>query len=276
MTPLKCPLVPLAVLVWLAGAAPSLAARPGPPKTQVVHVVVALCDAENQGVVAPANGRLCRGDDPENNLYWGALYGTKTHLLKHGFRKVAHLGDPPPGILRRLVMEKRVHHERGSTRLVVVADAWAGDRIRLATQTFLSHAAGHGKNTLQLTNGQSLPTGAGADLVVFVGHDGLMDFSVESPPRRGQAGRVPSAMVFACDSAAYFLPHFKNSGARPVVLTTGLMAPEGYVVQGAIESWAKGRSPRQMKEAAARAYAHYQKIRLGPARRLFGLSAAKP
>ena len=44
------------------------------PKT--IHVFVALCDNINQGIV-PVPTLIGNGQDPKNNLYWGALYGVK-------------------------------------------------------------------------------------------------------------------------------------------------------------------------------------------------------
>lgn len=37
--------------------------------TRIVHVLVALCDNEHQGIV-PVPARLGNGEDPERNLYW--------------------------------------------------------------------------------------------------------------------------------------------------------------------------------------------------------------
>ena len=54
--------------------APSAAAPEEPlPKNaaRVVHVFVALCDNEHQGIV-PVPARIGNGEDPDNNLYWGA------------------------------------------------------------------------------------------------------------------------------------------------------------------------------------------------------------
>ncbi len=44
---------------------------------RTIHIFVALCDNKNQGIV-PVPPILGNGEDPKNNLYWGALYGVKT------------------------------------------------------------------------------------------------------------------------------------------------------------------------------------------------------
>ena len=62
--------------------------KPKPQKTEkiknqgkVIHVLVALCDNENQGIV-PVPAHLGDGEDPKKNLYWGAAYGVKTFFSK--------------------------------------------------------------------------------------------------------------------------------------------------------------------------------------------------
>jgi hypothetical protein len=46
-------------------------------QTRTIHVVVALCDNVNQGIV-PVPKSLGNGQDAKNNLYWGAGFGVKT------------------------------------------------------------------------------------------------------------------------------------------------------------------------------------------------------
>src|SRR5262249_55809842 len=48
---------------------------------KLIHVLVALCDNERQGIV-PVPARIGDGDDPANNLYWGARFGVKTFFKR--------------------------------------------------------------------------------------------------------------------------------------------------------------------------------------------------
>src|SRR5262245_36762018 len=48
---------------------------------KLIHVLVALCDNESQGIV-PVPARIGNGDDPANNLYWGARFGVKTFFKR--------------------------------------------------------------------------------------------------------------------------------------------------------------------------------------------------
>jgi len=62
-----------------------------------VHVFVALADNKNQGIV-PVPARLGNGQDPANNLYWGAAFGVKTFFKRalSGKPCRAALGPAPP------------------------------------------------------------------------------------------------------------------------------------------------------------------------------------
>lgn len=230
----------------------------------VVHVSVALCDNDAQGIV-PVPKALGNGRDPARNLYWGARYGVRTHLLASGWRRAGVRATPPPpaGVLERLVLERTI----GSRRVVLVADAWDGRLIAETMARYLRHAAGHDEESLTLTDGTSLSIGGGADVSVYVGHDGLMDFEAPSiPPPTTRRAR--STITLACMSAQYFGPLLAQTGATPLVTTYGLMAPEAYVLDAALVAHAQGEDPRA---AAAQAYASYQKCGLRAARRLFGV-----
>ena len=50
-------------------------------KPLIIHAFVPLCDNENQGIV-PVSKSLGNGLNLRTNLYWGALYGVKTHFKK--------------------------------------------------------------------------------------------------------------------------------------------------------------------------------------------------
>ncbi|MDR2238683.1 MAG: hypothetical protein LBE92_21425 [Chryseobacterium sp.] len=50
-------------------------------KTKTIHVLVALCDNKYQGIV-PVPEKIGNGQDPDQNLYWGAAYGVRTYFKK--------------------------------------------------------------------------------------------------------------------------------------------------------------------------------------------------
>ena len=75
--------------------------------------------------------------------------------------------------------------------------------------------------------------------------------------------------MLACYSNAFFAAPLDKAGCRPLITTSGRMAPEAYTLDAIIRSWAAGRTPAQTRDRAAAAYAKYQKCPLPAARRLF-------
>ncbi len=227
-----------------------------------VHVVVALCDNVNQGIV-PVPARIGNGRVPADNLYWGAAYGVKTFFGKQPeWRRVAAWSNPTPQILERLVFKHTKHN------VYLVADAWAGEEIKAATMAFLQYAAGRDGSRVDLPGaGISVPSGGDASLVVYIGHNGLMDFSLDTTP---VALKPRKAAVFACKSRDYFAAPLEKAGADAVMLTTNFMCPEAYTTHALVEGFLAGDKPEALRDRVARAYDKYQKCGLRGARRMFG------
>ena len=234
----------------------------------VVHVVVALCDNENQGIV-PVPASLGNGQDPRSNLYWGALYGVRTHLTRSGYRLANHTSQAPEGVLERVVLTKSVTRSGQPMQLVVVADAWDGRRIADSIEHFLALAAGRRSETVALASGISIQAGGAASVLAFVGHNGLMEFELPSVPRAAAEGLPRGSIVLACASKPYFLDALREGGSHPLLLTTGLMAPEAYTLDAALTALVEGGSSAEIHESAARAYHSYQRCGMRGARGLF-------
>ena len=232
---------------------------------KLVHVVVALCDNQYQGIV-PVPARIGNGDDPANNLYWGAAYGVRTFFRKSKeWRFLSETKNPAPGVLERVIFKN------DRRNVFLVADAYRGREIQRATQDFLRFAAGQAAQPIVVQAGSerwTLQAGGGADLVAYVGHDGLMDFTLPVFPRRADA-RQRQAILLACASKSYFQGPLRQTGAHPLLWTTGLMAPEAYVLKAALDAWSQGEDGEAVRLRAAEAYHKYQKCGLSAARRLF-------
>lgn len=230
-------------------------------RAKTIHVFVALCDNEHQGIV-PVPALLGNGEDPANNLYWGAMYGVKTFLKKSkDWTLVTTVKNPSEMVLERIVFKHRTH------AAYLVADAYRGAEIEDAVADFLTAAAGNNRTTIKL-NEQSLGIHGAADLVVYVGHNGLMDFDVNTPTPEKDA-KPRDAVVLACKSQPYFQPRLAQLKSRPVLLTTGFMAPEAYTLEAAVAGWLGGETAEKIRDRVARAYDRYQKCGLKAARRLF-------
>ena len=227
----------------------------------VIHVFVALADNVNQGIV-PVSASLGNGDNPKTNLYWGAAFGIKTFFSRNkDWELISATPNPSANILERCVFK----HRRTSTLLV--ADAYRGKEITQTTVDFLEAAAGKPGDTLKAGNVE-FHTAGSADLVAYIGHNGLMDFQLPSHPKQ-RDDRQRRAIILACASKNYFSPALQQSGATPLLWTTNLMAPEAYVLSAAIDGWLQKESDEQIRLRAAEAYHKYQKCGVKAARGLF-------
>lgn len=238
----------------------------------VVHIVVALCDNEHQGIVrVPAH--LGDGKNPRGNLYWGAMYGLKSYFQRSvGWSRIEASVSVDARVLERVVLTAQVEREGADAEVYVVADAWDGAEIEAAIRTFLDIAGARSEEEIEVTRGSERVTifaGGSAHVQVFVGHNGLMDFDLapsDPLPRRS----IPaSSVVLACVSEAYFRERLQAMGAHCLVLTTGLMAPEAYTLDAVLRSWIGGQSVEAVLGSAAEANHRYQNCGARAARRLF-------
>src|SRR5688572_24419110 len=227
----------------------------------VIHVFVALADNVNQGIV-PVSQTLGNGDNPATNLYWGAAFGIRTFFSKNkDWQLMSVTPNPGANILERCIFK----HRRAS--FLLVADAYRGKEISQTTMDFLEAAAGKPGEKLKAGD-TDFHTGGSADLVAYIGHNGLMDFRLSSHPQR-RDDRERRAIILACASKSYFSNALQQTGATPLLWTTNLMAPEAYVLSAAIEGWMKKESDEQIRLRAADAYNKYQNCGLKGARALF-------
>ena len=113
-----------------------------------------------------------------------------------------------------------------------------------------------------------LHLGGSAKVIVYVGHDGLMDFQLTSLPVKHD-DEQRDAIILACASKNYFAAPLRATGARPLLWTTNLMAPEAYTLAAAIDGWLNHERDEQIRVRAAKAYGQYQRIGFKSADKLF-------
>ncbi len=251
------------VCVFLAGVLPESSFASDVDSTRFIHVFVALCDNENQGIV-PVPAHLGKGDDPAGNLYWGARFGVKTFLKKSSSWKIVSCEAVNDLILERCIFRHTSEH------VYLIADAYKGKEIKPAIGNFLEAASGGLSENIAVASQTNLKlaTGGKANLLIYVGHNGLMDYWPQSfPVKKDSAKR--EVMILACASKPYFLGPVRRSGAIPILWTTGLLAPEAYVLSAAVDGWIANEAHQSIQLRAAEAYNLYQKCGLKAARNLF-------
>jgi len=230
-------------------------------QAKTIHVFVALCDNQYQGIV-PVPKNLGNGKDTRQNLYWGAMYGVKSFFKYKAseWKLIETIKSDNSIILERILFKHT------SKEVYLLADAYDGEHIKACTEDFLK-ASNH-QNSLKISyNSKKLNFGGDANLVSYIGHDGLMDFNVNINYKESTS-KKKDAIILACYSRDYFTPELKKANANPLLWTTHLMAPEAYTLQAAIAGWINNETGQQIDERASQAYNKYQKCGIKGARNL--------
>lgn len=224
-----------------------------------IHVMVALCDNKYQGIVKVPKG-IGNGQDPNSNLYWGCGYGIRTYFKKSANWKEVRRYKVDQVCLERIIFK----HTKENYYLV--ADAYDGRYISDCTIDFLEGCSGMEKDTIKIGN-TILGIKGNAKLLAYIGHNGLMDFSLPNLYKNAD-GKQRDAIILACASKQYFSSFLKSAKANPVLWTTHLMCPEAYTLHDALEVYIQGGTAASLRESAAAAYNKYQKCGIKGARRL--------
>jgi len=228
----------------------------------IVHVYVPLCDNENQGIV-PVSASLGDGKNLKTNLYWGAGYGLKTHFKKTGWTVISDDIDTSDVLMERIVFKKSI---APSTNIIVIADAYSGDKMQLCLEYFFKNLAETLNDTVKINDSLSIDLNK-SDMVAFTGHNGLMDNNVNELINKN--AKQKDAVVIACISHTYFKERLNYLNAYPLVTTTSLMAPEAYVINAIINAWANLEEENSIFISAAKAYSTYQKCSVNSAKYIF-------
>jgi hypothetical protein len=217
-----------------------------------IYVIVSLVDNLSQDI-EPVPAKIGDGNNPNSNLYWGAAFGVKTFLSKaNGWRRLGCEKDINDTILERCKFAWKDY-------LTVTADAYRGNRIDQAMLDFMQQAA-------------TPPNPTRREMVVFIGHDGLMDSQNQPITERfpKHARHDKQAVALTCMSEEFFSGHLLAAGSKPVVTTFSFMAPEAYVLEAVARGFAIKASEAELRSSAGMAYAKYQRISAKAGMAVFG------
>ena len=224
-----------------------------------IHVLVALCDNKYQGIV-PVPARIGNGQDPANNLYWGCAGGIRTYFKNSKHWQLVKQYRIDETRLERVVFKHKRHN------YYLVADAYDGKLIKNCTIDFLRSCSGQLKDTVMLKD-KVLGINGNGKLIAYIGHNGLMDFSVTEDFNNADQ-KTRDAIMLACISKRYFWGYIQDAGARPILWSTGLMSPEAYTLHDALESYMQQEPAEMIRTSAANAYSRYQKCSVKASKKL--------
>lgn len=233
----------------------------------LVHVLVPLCHRDQVDC-----GSKRAGDplDLEQNLYWGAIFGHRRFALRaaSSFELVERSPLEAPRLERVVVRLRRGAGAQAAEapELIVVLDAWRGDRIDEALGAFFDEAARGAKlGFVDAGAARELEV----DLVGFAGHNPMLDGARAEAHQPRPGDRPTPSFVLACHSRATFEAPLLERGSRPLVLTQALMAPEGYLVEALALGLAARDSRRALRHRLGATYARWQSIEESVGRSIF-------
>jgi hypothetical protein len=236
-------------------------------KPLVAHVIVALCDNQYQGIV-PVPKAIGDGDDPNNNLYWGAGYGVKTFFRRSAeWKTIPIAASDNSKVLDQAVFKREISRNGKIVTAYVFAEAWRGREIEAATEQFLKITQGNHQQRVNLDYAE-IAVGSNAHIIAYVGHNGLMDFNAPALQKNPDDKLTRNAIILACKSHDYF-KHLIDSPTSLLLTTRSFMAPEAYSLEAAITSWFENSNKEKVVADASKAYAKYQKISEKSARTVF-------
>jgi len=230
----------------------------------VVHVLVPLCDNIHQGIV-PTSKSLGDGFSLRTNLYWATSHGMKRYFkeLKEWTMISSELFSPDSVILERVVFEKT---DANQTKIILIADAYRGDKIENCLIDFFNALCGTLIDTVFIEN-DTILTHSKADLIVYNGHNGLMDVWVDDVINVD--GVQKDAVVIACSSMYDFNKKLNFAKAYPLVMTTNSLYPGAFILGDVIDSWAMQKSDELIRQSAGNGYHRIKKCGINGARNLF-------
>jgi len=230
--------------------------------SKTIHLFVALCDNKTQGI-AKVGVKIGDGDKPSDNLYWGCSDGSRSYFSKSKNWERLSIENPKNSpILERIIFRHK------TTKTILVADAYQGSKIKVCTKNYLKSLQGDFEVEIKHpTQDQNIKAGSYADLVAYIGHNGLMDFEL---PHSEQIKTPPKidTITLCCISKSYF-PKYFTKNTTPLLQTKSLMYPGAFILHDAIEGWLKNETKTQIYNRAAKAYAKNQKISTKAAKTIF-------
>lgn len=244
-------------------------------KPLVITVHVALCSNKS---IWCGSKKLGNGDKPRTNLYWGGASGFTAWFRWNGRRTYKQVfRDKGDGkiIVDRVVYRRRV--KRLSKRwkdlgvkkpfdIYLVGLAYRGRYIGKAVGALIRQTATTSGSTLKLKGGTVLRIGGRGHLVGYAGHNYLMDVGGRWKWPKITRKQPVGYFMLACMSAQYVAPKLTHKRTHAVLLTTVLMYPGAYTIDGMIGALSLAQGQRRVFRRGSAYYARWSKVKASTVR----------
>lgn len=215
----------------------------------IVHVYIPLCDNIHQGIV-PTTKSLGDGFSTRTNLYWATSGGTKKFFQKHADWKQVYIAKNINGdILERVAFERTYKN----TKVYLIADAYQGDKMEETVNDFLAAASSQKQEKLGISPSLTLDIAGASDLVMFNGHNGMMD-NIDVKNWVNDGSKHTDVVINACVTYDYFEEELLKAKAYPLVRTRSLLYPGACVLAQVIDDWVADIPEAQLTANAGRTY----------------------
>lgn len=197
-------------------------------------------------------------------MWWGlSPYGFKAYFNRNRTWKRVKRMKPLEAFLA-----ERVVYKHRKKNVYLVADAYYGKYLKRATVDFLNAVAGQKKAEIFLRK-KKISAGGSSDLVIYLAHNGLMDFSLNNTPQKISPEHKKNVMLFTCLGWQYFAPSLRKAGGYPLLWTKKLIAPHAYLVKHALDKWIDGKNGEAIRKVCVQDYHKYRGRSLRYSKKIF-------
>ncbi len=204
------------------------------------------------------------GTNLETNLYWGAGHGMKVYFSKFdNWKLVSAEKNAKDKVAERLIFTKKFGN---GAEVYLIADAYRGYDMLPCLNDFFAAVSENNLDSIALED-KKIPANGNANLIVFNGHNGLMDYNLLLIPKKCKNPKETA--LIACYSGDYFNEHLQKYYAYPLLTTKGLIPAESYILASLIEPWVLLKTDNEIMQAIVSKFAKIHKKKKDEVEQLF-------
>ena len=248
----------------------------GRGKPLVLTAYVALCDNDFQGIVKVKNPKICNGEKPGSNLYWGTGGGLKGYLKNEGWKNVLYKDTPNENLAVKAIWKrtfkpgKKLAQKGVSEKfdVYIVGLGYRGVKIRQAMIDFVKAVHRDRERTEKLTDDLTLTCGGASHLVGYIGHNYFLDITEADTKgiikkAAGESKLPKGVFALSCLGTEYIKPAIKRPNAHILMLNKSFTYPGAWTVGGIVKAIAAGKNAAGIHHTASKAFAEGKKKKLG-------------
>lgn len=189
------------------------------------------------------------GTNPKSNLYWGAGYGLKTYFKRYDNWKLIYEKDSiSEFVAERVVFAKNFTNK---AQVYLIADAYFGYGMEFCLNDYFSAIWEENTDSVNILD-KAIPANGNADLIVFNGHNGLLDYEIVLKNKK--CVNQKETAIICCGSYCNFIDKIKLYHTFPLITTLDAIPAEAYILASIIEPWAMLKSDEEIRQNVMRKY----------------------